>query len=479
MYEIDAPPTAAALMESTRSIGYSFDSAVADIIDNSISAGATHVWIRSVPSDDPYVAILDDGAGMGAHSLAEAMRYGTNPNMQRSETDLGRFGLGMKMASLSQCRMLTVVSKCEGEVNACRWNLDRVIQTDQWTLQIPSMDDINILPLIDSLTDLNSGTLVVWQNLDKLKERSMNIEESMADAIRSFRSHISLVFHRFLDTSYGGSLSIEVNGTTVEPLDPFLSKNTKVSRLPEQNVIIQGQAITIKPFVLPPESSLSRRDIALMGGAQRKLQGFWVYRNRRLIIPGTWFRLTGNKELTKLARVMVDIPNTLDSIWDIDVKKSTATVPAPFRKEFESVLGRILDKSEGKYRFRGRRVGDLSKNFIWNKYQTEKEVSYSLNLDHPMVKQVLDGLDDVQRTDVIRLMRLIEESVPFHDIYCTLADNGSSLKKSNDMSDNLEEIIDQGISLMEHGVPLSILRMTEPFMGNHKVMEALERYDRS
>ena len=102
-----------------------------------------------------------------------------------------------------------------------------------------------------------------------------------------------------------------------------------------------------------------------------------------------------------------------------------------------------------------------------------------MNLDHPLVKQVLDSLDDVQRTDVIRLMRLIEESVPFHDIYCTLADNGSSLKKSNDMSDNPEEIIDQGISLMEHGVPLSILRMTEPFMGNHKVMEALERYDRS
>ena len=134
MHEIDAPPTAAALMESTRSIGYSFDSAVADIIDNSISAGAKHVWIKSVPSDDPYVAILDDGIGMSSDKLAEAMRYGTNPNMQRSTTDLGRFGLGMKMASLSQCRVLTVISKFKGRISVCRWNLDRVIQTNKWTL---------------------------------------------------------------------------------------------------------------------------------------------------------------------------------------------------------------------------------------------------------------------------------------------------------------------------------------------------------
>lgn len=473
MQEVSSPPTAAALMESTRSIGYSFDSAVADIIDNSISAEASHVWIYSIPSSDPAVSILDDGYGMSADKLREAMRYGTDPNLERDVNDLGRFGLGMKMASLSQCRRLTVISKHQGEVNACRWDLDRVRETNDWTLQILSLDEVSDMRLISELKNMNSGTLVVWENLDKELERAIDIRDSMTECLISCKKHLSLVFHRYIDSNYGGNLTLIFNGVEIEPLDPFLSRNTKTSHMPRQAVNINGQNVWIDPYVLPPESSLSKKDVELLGGLQRNMQGFWVYRNKRLIIPGTWFRLTGNKELTKLARVMVDVPNTLDSIWNIDVKKSSATVPAPFRKEFESVLERILSKSETKYRYRGRKESSGAKQFIWDKIRDNGVVSYSINREHPLIKQGLDELDSEERAWALRVFDLIENNVPYQDIYVTLADN--NLSKS-EKKDDIEQIVKDGIFLMQRGISLETLKNIEPFLGNEEVIKELRMY---
>ncbi len=474
MQEVSSPPTAAALMESTRSIGYSFDSAVADIIDNSISAEASHVWIYSVPSSDPVVSILDDGYGMSAEKLREAMRYGTDPNLERDTNDLGRFGLGMKMASLSQCRRLTVISKHQGMINACRWDLDRVRETNDWTLQILSSDELSEIRLLPELKKMDSGTLVVWENFDKELERAIDIRESMTERLASCKKHLSLVFHRYIDSNYGGNMTLIFNGVEIEPLDPFLSRNTKTSHMPRQAVNINGQKVWIDPYVLPPESGLSKKDVELLGGLQRNMQGFWVYRNKRLIIPGTWFRLTGSKELTKLARVMVDVPNTLDSIWNIDVKKSSATVPAPFRKEFESVLNRILDKSETKYRYRGRKESKGSQQYIWDKIRNNGAYSYAINREHPIIKQGLDELNPEERAWALRILELIEKSVPYQDIYVTLVDN--SLLKSQETREEIDQMIQDGILLMQKGISLEMLRNIEPFSNNAMVIQELEKY---
>ena len=473
MMEVSSPPTAAALMESTRSIGYSFESAVADIIDNSISAEASHIWIHSVPSYNPVVYILDDGYGMSTEKLYDAMRYGTDPNIERDPNDLGRFGLGMKMASLSQCRCLTVISKHQGEINACRWDLDRVKETNDWTLQILSTDELSEIDLLPKLEEMDSGTLIVWENLDKELERAIDMRDSMTERLATCKKHLSLVFHRYIDSYYGGDLTLIFNGTEIEPLDPFLSRNTKTSHLPRQAVDINGQKVWIDPYVLPPESSLSKKDVELIGGLQRNMQGFWIYRNKRLIIPGTWFRLTGNKELTKLARVMVDVPNALDSIWNIDVKKSSASVPAPFRKEFESVLERILNKSETKYRYRGRKESSGSKQFIWDKIQYNGAIAYSINREHPLIKQGLEGLNPEQKAWALRIIDLIEDNLPYQDIYVTLADNNLSKSvKKNDIT----QIVKDGIFLMQKGITLEVLKNIEPFLGNEEVIKELKRY---
>jgi len=474
MKEVISTPTAAALMESTRSIGYSFESALSDIVDNSISAHAKNIWIHSVPDDDPIVSVLDDGDGLFLDDLQEAMRYGTNPNMIRSNDDLGRFGLGMKMASLSQCRCLTVVSLTKKGYAACRWDLDRVIETNQWTLQILSTDELNGLSQIGALCKLDHGTLVVWEKLDKIKERAISIQDTMTKLLETSKQHLRLVFHRFMD-SKTSSLNIFLNNSKLEPLDPFLSNNPLTATMPEQAIEIQGEVVLVKPFILPPESKMKPADIEKIGGIQRTLQGFWVYRNKRLIIPGTWFRLTRSKELSKLARVRVDIPNTLDFVWDIDVKKSTATLPAQFQKEFEHVLDKVINKSESKYKFRGRKDSDSDKQFIWDKVAYSGAYTYVVNREHLLIKNTISGMDDEAKTAFIGLVELIEQSVPYDDIFKTMGE--AKLAHADVSEEEQNQMVRNGIELLEAGVSISMICNAEPFLKNSEVIKILREYD--
>ncbi len=474
MDEINSPPAAAALMESTRCIGYSFESAVSDILDNSISANAKNIWIYSKPSNNPFITILDDGDGLSHSELVEAMRYGADPNQKREETDLGRFGLGLKMASLSQCRCLTVVSKTDEGITSCRWNLDRVIETNEWTLQILTIEEVIDLPSMKDLISLNHGTLVVWQNLDKLKERAVDVSDLMKDTLQSCKKHLSLVFHRFMEPTKN-PLNIYLNYDKLVPLDPFFTSSTLTRAFPEQTIPIQGQIVSVKSFVLPPESKMTPADIEKIGGLQRNLQGFWVYRNKRLIIPGTWFKLSRNKELSKLARVRVDIPNTLDSIWDIDVKKSSASIPVVFQHDFEKVLDKVIETSEYKYKYRGRKVSDSNKVFIWDKISHDGGFRYQVNRDHPIVKNCLESLDRNTLDSILDVFKYLEDSIPYNDIFNTMGE--AKLSTHETSTEDIENMINQGHRLLAMGLKLDLLRNTEPFMNYPEVLKNLEKYE--
>ncbi len=142
-YEI-ATPRPGALIESLRSIGYDLPTAVADIIDNSLTASARQVdivfhWAGA----NSWICILDDGIGMPDRKLFEAMRPGSqNPLQTRSSNDLGRFGLGLKTASFSQARRLTVITKTtRGSIAVREWDLDYVEREDEWRLlKEPTID---------------------------------------------------------------------------------------------------------------------------------------------------------------------------------------------------------------------------------------------------------------------------------------------------------------------------------------------------
>lgn len=476
MKEIQSPPAASALMESTRSVGYSFESAVSDIVDNSISANAKNIWILSLPGENPFVTILDDGNGLCQEELEEAMRYGTDPKAIRDKNDLGRFGLGMKIASLSQCRKLTVVSVRNGIISACRWDLDRVIETDDWTLQVLSNNELDGLPDIKKIRSMHNGTLVVWENMDKLRERSGgDLSTLMAKTISDLKDHLRLTFHRFMDAPKE-SVSIFLNGDKLKPCDPFLTRHTQTKAYPEEIVKIEGENVAVKAFILPVESKLTPDDIDLMGGLNRSLQGFWVYRNRRLIIPGTWFKLTNKKELTKLARVRVDLPNTLDSVWDIDVKKSSAVIPMQFRKAFLSVLDTVTGNSEQRYVYRGRKESDRNTVCIWNRTSYQKMFRYQVNLEHPLISEGYEHLDRDSKKWFREVIGLIETWFPYNDMF-----NLMSEAKLSNVSQSAEQDIDElfimGVRLMGNGVPIEELRKMQPFVSNNGLLKMLEEFD--
>jgi len=424
MKSIPLPPYAPTLIESTRAIGYTLEAAIADIVDNSISALASCVDIFFYPLDDSYIAIMDDGRGMTADELNTAMRYGSqNPNEKRSANDLGRFGLGLKTASLSQCRTLTVVSKQRDHIEARRWDIDHVIATGDWSLLVlETEDEINQIPRIDCLKEIESGTLVIWQNLDRLKVGELDFNRSMGNKMDEMRNHLSLVFHRYISGEPGlKRMQVRMNNLPIEPADPFLlRRNTQV--MSDESMYIEGSTVTVRPYILPHISDLSNDEVTALGGKEglRKSQGFYVYRNKRLLVWGTWFRMMRQGELSKLARVQVDIPNELDNLWTLDIKKSTAIPPEAVRNNLEAIIERLADKSKRTWEFRGKRETHDSIVHIWQRFKGKHGgYYYNINRDHPLIEMLIDTVPQVKR-DIENLLKTIELGIPLNQLYLDL-----------------------------------------------------------
>lgn len=441
MKTISLPPHAPTIIESTRAIGYTIESAIADIIDNSVSAMASSVEIFFFPIGDSYIAILDNGNGMNAGELETAMRYGSqNPNDKRTSTDLGRFGLGLKTASTSQCRILTVASKKDGIIEVRRWDIDHVIQTEDWSLIIlETEEEINSIPRIENLRELENGTLVVWQNLDRLKVGELNFDRSMGRKMDDVRSHLSLVFHRYLGGETGlKKLQIKMNGTAIDYIDPFLTRrNTQI--MADEELFIDGIKVVVRPYILPHISSLSSDEIEELGGKEglRKSQGFYVYRNKRLLVWGTWFRMMRQGELSKLARIQVDIPNDLDSLWTLDIKKSTAMPPEVVRNNLSSVIERLAEHSKRTWVFRGKKETHDSIIHVWLRFKGKQGGSYySINRDHPLVEAFSEATPQIKR-NVENLLKAIETGIPLSSLYLDL---NSDKPVENDADTTIQEV---------------------------------------
>lgn len=423
MIERETPPFAPVLMESTRAIGYSLESAVADIIDNSIAARAGKVQLFFSPIDDPYVCILDDGYGMDDFEINRAMQYGSmSPNATRESYDLGRYGLGLKTASLSQCRILTVISKKNNCLVGRRWDLDHVVSTGNWSLLILEENDMENIPHISDLKCLEQGTLVIWQKLDRLMIGVSNIEDSLGRKMDDVRSHLELVFHRYLTGESGiKKLEILFNGVKINAADPFLlKKSTQV--MDTETLLVRGKKIFVKPYILPHISKLSQNEIEQLGGKDgiRKNQGFYVYRNKRLLIWGTWFRMIRQGDLSKLARVMVDIPNDLDDLWTLDIKKSHANPPEEVRQSLQIVIDKIAETSKRTWTFRGKKEIQDNVDHVWSRLMTpDFGVAYEINRNHPIVSQIENEFPEA-KAKIEMLLRYIERSIPLNQLYVDL-----------------------------------------------------------
>jgi len=419
----DATPHAASLIEGLRDIGYSLETAIADIIDNSITAGARNVWIiTETYSDDPLIALVDDGEGMSEKELVAAMRPGSrNPLATRDEPDLGRFGLGLKSASFSQCRRLTVVSRKDGETSSAIWDLDDVAERNEWAVQLP--DDISGIPEVDKLG--SAGTLVLWQKLDRLMSSNLSDAikrtEVVNRRIAETERHLRLVFHRFMEGTK--PLSILLNGRLLRPLDPFAQKNLATISDPEEALTLPRGDMTIQSFTLPHHRQMNESDWEDIAGPEGHLksQGFYLYRGRRLILSGTWFGLCRQSELTKLSRVRIDIPNSMDADWKIDVKKSSAQLPPLVRDRLKKVIERIQDGSKRTYRRRGRRLVDHERLPMWHRVLAEGKIRYRPNTEHPVFMNFAESLPPDLRRGFVNCLALVGASLPVEALHADIA----------------------------------------------------------
>ena len=466
----DMPPYAPTLMESTRAIGYSIEAAIADIIDNSIAANAARIDIDFFPIGQSYISILDDGHGMSEMELISAMQYGSrSPLDVREESDLGRYGLGMKTASLSQCRVLTVISKQNGMVAGAQWNLNHIKQAESWSLIVLDESEVKNFPNWDKLNSYLNGTLVVWQDLDKFGIGESDIAAAFTRKMNLIRDHLSLVFHRYLSGEPGlKKTDIRMNDLSIAPQDPFLiRKSTQL--MDEETIVVRGEKVKVKPYILPHTSKLTKKELAALGGKEglRKQQGFYVYRNKRLLIWGTWFRLMRQGDLSKLARVQVDIPNSLDDLWTLDIKKSTATPPEEFRKNLSVVIEKISEGSKRTWTYRGKKEVSDQVVHIWNRLMTrDGSIVYEVNPDHPMIDALVEEYPGI-RPKIELILKQIAMSLPLNSLYIDLTNDEKLSNESEAKSSEIISVLTQLVTPYPAGdirtAMINTLIQTEPF----------------
>jgi Histidine kinase-, DNA gyrase B-, and HSP90-like ATPase len=354
-------PSAARLTESLRDIGYDFPAAVADIVDNSVTADASHIDVTiEFAGEESYVVISDDGEGMTSNGLVEALRYGSRRLYGRN--DLGRYGLGLKTASLSQCRSVTVVTSrrtATSKVNVRTLDLDLIAEWDEWLVVEPLM-----IPVIERSVErlaVEPGTVVIWRKLDRVlpeKRPDGGWARRRLDSLAAKTAeHLGIVFHRYLENADGKGLVITVNGQKVQPWNPFAPSEPTARELPLQRFELSvgdvSGTVMLRRFVLPARDEFSSpEEFERYSGPLNwnRQQGIYIYRADRLVQWGGWNGIRGIDEHTKLARAALEFDTDLDSVFNINVAKMRVTLPPQIRQMLDRPINELCAYADDRYR---------------------------------------------------------------------------------------------------------------------------------
>jgi hypothetical protein len=356
-----AAPSAARLTFSLRDIGYDFVSAIADLIDNSISAGASDVSVEiEFEGAQSTVYIADNGAGLDGRGITEALRFGTRRLYEAG--DLGRYGLGLKTASLSQARRVTVVSR-QADRKRPVWrtlDLDLIAEHDEWVLTENHRD--RAITRGQEMLGTGNGTVVIWQNLDRVLPAS-GAEGGWAKRrfeilVDKTKRHLAMVFHRFLTGENNAPrITIRVNGDKVLAWDPFVRHEPDTQQLSTQHFELESAdgvgAVELRRYILPGKSAFS--SLAAFENAAGPLnwnrqQGLYIYRENRLVQWGSWAGTRGIDEHTKLARASLDFTNDLDEVFNINVAKMRVSVPAQLKQMLDRPVSELCILADRVYR---------------------------------------------------------------------------------------------------------------------------------
>ena len=438
-----APPGASAMLESLRGIGYTPASAVADLIDNSVAARATRVRVDFLwRGPESIIRISDDGHGMNRDALVAAMRpAGRHILEPREPEDLGRFGLGLKTASLSQGSLLAVASRIDGgDVEVRCWDLAHVAETDEWQL-LRGMPD-NIATDADLLDTMTSGTVVVIARLDRML--GGELADSATDRSRFYslartvERHLSMTFHRYLE-GLEPRLTITVNGdddaSRIVPWDPFMTAHPATAPTPVEPIPHSGGAIEVQGFVLPHRDRMTSAESENAEGplGWQAHEGFFIYRGQRLLVPGGWLGLGPGRGwaqsgIHRLARIRLDLPTSGDLDWKVDIRKSSVVPPPSLRGRLQSLAENVRRDAREVFAQRagvGTRRQREQLVRAWVPVHTSRGVSYKIDRSHPSVLHALDAVGE-KRHLVEGMLAVIEATVPVQRIWIDVSESADS-----------------------------------------------------
>jgi hypothetical protein len=484
LQKAEATPKASSMIETFRAIGYSLETAIADIIDNSISAQASKIYINRIwRGGKSIITVKDDGDGMSSSEIIQAMRPGAqNPLSDRSENDLGRFGLGLKTASFSQCRKLSVLSRRKDSVTAFwSWDLDYIAESDKWEV-------LHWIPegFINELDSLQSGTLVVWSDLDRIlslqtAETDDNAKYKFSDALDKVKNHIAMTFHRFIEDR---AIKIFWGEHEIEAWNPFCCNESKTQEQPTENI---SGGITMKGYVLPHKNNFSTEQAyknAEGVNGYPAMQGFYVYRGKRLLLAGDWLGIFRKEEHYKLVRIQIDLPNRLDTEWQIDIKKSKAYPPAVCREQLKSYAKSVRTIGSEVYRHRGKILKQRAgQNFqpLWLEKKKDNKWSFVVNREHLMINDLKNLAKEKPEQAIEKLLKFLEEAIPTKTIYINEAQGEETQKTPfSDVDTNLIKevlVLMYNNQIAQGKTPRQakdILKIQEPFNNFEDLIEELK-----
>lgn len=444
---IDGSPPPSAHLATLMRVGYSFTSAVGDILDNSIAAGATQVGLELLSVGDNYkMVIRDDGTGMTADELVSNMIIGCkDPSESRLESDLGRFGSGLKTASFSQAQLMTVLTwKEQNDPAAACWDTEAVRRKNEWCLQQFSAKEAETkLQHIGGRITV-SGTVVCWENMTEFKQaEDADARQIIAGALISeLHNYIGLHFHRFL----ARGLRININGRKVTVIDPFMRGEIGYEEGPSQKLRGKNGTIIIQAHTLPRPSTLSAKAIKLHGGSKAitSNQGLYLYRNKRLISAGGWHGVARSSELNNLARIQIDISSNMDDEWQTDVKKSQLSIPRRVKGLLSRITPSPIRKSKRSHKYAGKKQA-MSDYWLvqTNEREGEEAITYIPNTGHEDIALVLSELPDSKRESLINYLQRLSQELPVQHIYNAFASNPRNIQLKEDVEARLVALLDQ------------------------------------
>ena len=422
--EYELLPNAKMLLASLRSVGYTEETSIADIVDNSISAEATKIELY-FDWDSKSIIIADNGKGMSEYDLLESMQIGSaDPNEYRTEKDLGRFGMGMKTASFSLGKSLNVISKVDNNYFNVEWDLDYVEETNKWNILIKNnaetMKVMNDIKDKVSFDNYPNGTLIIISKMDRLIDFSnlQKSKEKFYKAIKKVKKHLMMIFHRFMEED---DLEILVNMQPIMPWNPYVRYNVATQELPIEECFDGKCQVTIEPYILPHKTKFANEDeydIAAGPKGWINHQGFYVYRNRRLIVYGTWFGKFKKEPAYNLARIKLDVNSESDFEWGIDIKKSKAVPPVGIEESITQIAYLAIERSVAVYNSRGtynkkNNGNNTNLKYVWEQRKNSVgNYMFYLNKKHPMLLKIMQDINNELKAELKTYLSLVENYSP-------------------------------------------------------------------